>query len=325
MTEEEVAKIRPGGNQVADLECIHIRVLLIEDNRPDVVRVKRLLAQSKTPQFDLTVVERLAAAIPIVQGGYCDVVLLDLSLPDSLGLTSVQELVSAVPHAPIIVLTGLDEEPTAVKAIRHGAQDYLLKGGDDLGLLRRSIRYAIERKAFEARLAERAHFDPLTGLANRALFQERLKHALARAKRTDRRGALMFIDLDRFKAINDTLGHQVGDHVLQLAAEQLRRSVRQSETVARLGGDEFTILLDPVEDMTGTALAAKRILCALEAPLAVCGKEVSVTPSIGIAIFPDQATDPDSLLRYADAAMFRAKSLGRNNFQIYSTLCVLER
>ncbi|MCC7082550.1 MAG: GGDEF domain-containing protein, partial [Burkholderiales bacterium] len=129
--------------------------------------------------------------------------------------------------------------------------------------------------------------------------------------------ALMFIDLDGFKAVNDTLGHEIGDEVLRLAADRVRRCARDNETVARLGGDEFAVLLDPLLDETKPTAAAERILAVFREPLTVAGRAVQVTLSIGVAVFPDNASDSDALLRCADAAMFHAKSLGRNTCQVY--------
>lgn len=289
-----------------------LQVLLVESNVDDMALVRRLLAESKDPRFELTIVDSFSSALRLVRNTGFDVVLLGLY-----GLGSLDGFTLAAPRTPIIVL-GQEEGAAEIHILRHGAQDYLVKGRDGSAYLRRSIRHAIERKAYEVRLAEQANFDSLTGLANRALFQQRLQHSVARAKRTNGKLALMFIDLDGFKSVNDTLGHDAGDQVLRLVADQLRRSIRQSEAAARLGGDEFTVLLDPVEDAMTPAVVAKRILDSFQSPLSISGREVRVTPSIGIALYPDQADEADTLLRYADAAMFRAKSLGRNNFQMFT-------
>lgn len=294
-----------------------VRVLLVEDNRKDAVLLRRLLSNVRDACFELTVVQSLSAALAAAQGSGCDVVLLDLSLPDSSGSESVQQLALALPRTPIVVLTGLDREDMAVQALRRGAQDYLVKGGNDPLLIGRSIRYAIERKAFEGELAERAHFDSLTGLVNRALFHDRLEQAVTRASRAGRRVALMFIDLDGFKEVNDTLGHEIGDQVLKAVAKLLRGAARKNETVARLGGDEFTVVLEQTDDISDVAVVAKRILRAFEAPIATAGKEIRVTCSVGIAVFPDTASDAESLLRNADAAMFHAKKSGRNNVRFH--------
>ena len=300
------------------MEPESIHVLLIEDNATDAELVERLLASCAQPRFEVLRAASLAAALPIAQGERCDVVMLDLSLPDSLGLVSLRELALAVPQMPIVVWTGLDDEASAIEAMRHGAQDYLVKGRHDGALLGRSLRCAIQRKTFDAHLARLAYYDQLTGLVNRTLFNDRLSHALARAKRAGRRVALMFIDLDEFKTVNDTLGHDAGDNVLQKVAEQLRGSVRQNETVSRLGGDEFTILLEPVDGAAGATTVAERIIGRMQTPVSLSGEQIRITSSIGIALFPDDASDGSTLLRHADAAMFRAKCLGRNNFQFYT-------
>lgn len=288
----------------------------MEDNPGDARLVRIALSDRSDPRFEVTHAETLAAALPIALRGGCDAALLDLSLPDSAGFAGLRDLALAVPQTPILILSGLDDEATAVQAMRHGAQDYLVKGPSP-GLAR-VIRMAIERKAFESGLAERANFDQLTGLVNRTLFRDRLAHALARARRRGERVALLFIDLDGFKPINDTLGHAAGDEVLRLAAGRFRAAVRESETVARIGGDEFTILVETLPEPLAALSVAERMVAALHAPLRVLDRDVRVTASIGIAVFPDHAEEPEALLRHADTAMFWAKKAGRNNARIFS-------
>lgn len=295
-----------------------IRVLLVEDDANDAKIIARVLGRCAQPSCDWMRVGELSAAGALLQSGIVDVVLLDLSLPDCRGLAGLRELASKAPRVPIVVLTEREDQAVAIEAIRNGAQDYLVKGENDPLRLHRSLCYAIERKAFEARLAERAHFDQLTGLVNRALFEDRLEHAIARARRVQSRIALLFIDLDGFKAINDSLGHATGDEVLRFVAEKLRCCVRESESVARLGGDEFTILLDPIDDAAAAAVAAGRIISAMKVPLSIDGQRVEVTASIGVALFPDHCGDSETLLRHADSAMFRAKARGRNRFQMHA-------
>lgn len=294
-----------------------MRVLLVEDSPGDTELLRRSLAESSEQCFELTVARSFSAAMACARRGGSDVILLDLGLPDSRGVESVQDLALAVPRIPIVVLTGLDRESAALEALRHGAQDYLVKGESEPRQIVRSLRYAIERKAFEAVLAERAHFDSLTGLVNRSLFHDRLEHALARARRAEKRLALMFVDLDAFKTVNDTLGHEVGDQVLKAVAGVLCGVARECETVARLGGDEFTVVLEQIDARSDAEAVAKRMLAAFEAPLRIPGKQVRVTCSIGIAIFPDSATNCETLLRHADSAMFSAKARGRNGVQVF--------
>lgn len=176
---------------------------------------------------------------------------------------------------------------------------------------------AIERRGTEERLHYLAHYDPLTGLPNRALFRDRLNQALVRAERNKRLVALMFLDLDRFKAINDTLGHDIGDLLLKIVAERLRHCVREQDTVARLGGDEFTVIVEGVDGPEDAALVAQKILDVLAPPFKLAQHETFVSSSIGITISPMDSMDLDELLKNADAAMYRAKERGRNNYQFY--------
>jgi diguanylate cyclase (GGDEF)-like protein len=180
--------------------------------------------------------------------------------------------------------------------------------------LRRDIE---ERKQVERSIRHMAHHDSLTQLPNRALFRDRLTHAMAQADRYQQKLAIMFLDLDRFKAINDTLGHSVGDQLLRIAGERLRTCVRDCDTVARLGGDEFTVIVEDVADSQTAAVVAQKIIDTFAQPFNLHGHEVFVTTSIGITVYPDDGEQVDSLLRNADTAMYRAKGCGRNNYQFY--------
>ena len=175
-----------------------------------------------------------------------------------------------------------------------------------------------ERKQAEARLRHLAHHDPLTNLPNRLLLQQRLHRELARGQRGDRAFALHFLDLDRFKGVNDVLGHQLGDRLLQWVAKRLRETVRDSDSVARLGGDEFAILQTDVARPEDAAALARQVIDALVEPFNCNGQEVAVTASIGITLSPADATGVDELLRNADLAMYRAKSEGRNSYRFYA-------
>jgi len=163
-----------------------------------------------------------------------------------------------------------------------------------------------------------AHHDPLTDLPNRLLFQDRLLHAIGRAARESQQLAVMFVDLDRFKNVNDTLGHQVGDQLLKQVATALSARLREGDTLARLGGDEFVVLLEHVDGQYGATQVAQKMVALFEQPFTVSGHELFVTGSIGISLFPQDAQDANLLIRHADVAMYQAKSRGRNGYQFYS-------
>jgi len=175
------------------------------------------------------------------------------------------------------------------------------------------------QKQVQERLHRLAYHDVLTGLPNRQLFNDRLNQALKYANRKSSRLALFFVDLDRFKNVNDTLGHSVGDKVLQLAAERLNKCLRQTDTLSRLGGDEFTIIIQDISENFDTVLVAEKVVKAFQTPLVIEDQELFMTPSIGISMFPNDATTSEELIKFADTAMYRAKDLGGNGFQFFAS------
>jgi len=298
------------------MQTTTIKVLLVEDNPGDALLVRMLLEEVGASKLDLTEVGLLGEALERLVEEDFGVVLLDLSLPDSQGLDTVNQVRVVAPEAPIVVLSGLDDEEMALQALQSGAQDYLVKGQGDGDLIARSIRYAIERKKAEEKLAYLAQYDHLTGLANRALFQDRLEQALARAERSGYMVALMFLDLDRFKAVNDTLGHAAGDTLLETVARRIEGHVRESDTVARLGGDEFAIILEDLSDARDAFPVARKVLDIVSEPIVLDGHEIPMVASLGVAVRPP--SEGNRLLKDADAAMYRAKRRGGNNYQFYT-------
>jgi diguanylate cyclase (GGDEF)-like protein len=164
-----------------------------------------------------------------------------------------------------------------------------------------------------------AHHDSLTNLPNRLLFEDRLAHAIAQAKRQDRQLAVLFLDIDRFKNINDSLGHAMGDELLKEVAKRLQNILRDDDTAARLGGDEFTILVENLEDPSQAAVVASKIQEEFKTPFKIAGRELHVTASIGISIYPEDGKDVADLTKNADAAMYQAKEQGRNNYRYYTS------
>ena len=293
------------------------KILLVEDNDLDARLTQDILAEWSIERFAITHVTRLAEAFTHLARARFDAVLLDLSLPDAFGLSTVSQMQAAHPTVAIIVLSGLNDQRLALQTIQHGAQDYLVKGEQQPERLTRSIRYAIERKRAEERLTYLAQYDELTGLVNRSLFRDRLIQAMARSKRVQQPLGLMLLDLDHFKPVNDTMGHDVGDQLLKQVALRLQECVREVDTVARMGGDEFTIILEGLTCEEDITLVAQRITTSLAQPFHLGEHCASISASTGITVYPTDDHEIDELLKHADAAMYEAKQHGGNAFEFY--------
>ena len=429
---------------------IPIRILLIEDDPEDADLLQEILGESSNHSFMLEWVDRLQTGLERLSQGGIDMVLTDLSLPDSQGVETFTRIYAHAPTMPIVVLSGLDDETVAVKAVHEGAQDYLVKGEMNNNLLVRALRYAMERqrvqealreseeryalaargandglwdwdlitnemyysprwktmlgygeqneighspnewfdrvhpddlmllqrdleahlagltshfkfehrilhkdgayrwvlcrglavydsegkayrmagsqtdstrrKEAEERLRYEALHDSLTGLPNRSLFIERLEKAFARAKQ--RQGylfAVLFLDLDRFKIINDSQGHMIGDQLLMAVARRLQTCLRPNDTLARFGGDEFVILLDDLRDTDEVQRVADRVLGRLTLPFDLKGTETFTSVSIGITVHNANYERPEELLRDADTAMYQAKATGKARYELFDT------
>ena len=309
---------------VDNVEGRTLKVLLIDDDEDDFVMARDLLADIGGRKFTLDWAADYTQALDEAGRNAHDVCLVDYRLGEHTGLDLLTAARENGCRAPFILLTGQDSKEIDLDAMKAGAADFLVKGEITGALLARSIRYAIERKRVEdelaaalARLAQLAQYDYLTGLPNRALFRERLDRALARARRNDTAAALLFMDLDRFKTVNDTLGHNYGDQLLKETAQRLQGCLRKVDTVARWGGDEFTVILESLPQRSGASIVAQKLIDALAAPFQLDEHELFVTTSIGIAIYPSCGEDPETLTNHADAAMYRAKEQGRNTYQFY--------
>jgi diguanylate cyclase (GGDEF)-like protein len=255
------------------------------------------------------------ALVLLSQHSY-DVILTDWYLPDCPGHDPVARLRRVSAQTPIIVLTSLEDLEISEQALKAGAQDVLFKKELDGKQLLRAMRHSRERQSAQAQLQHGALHDELTSLAKRTLLSQRIANALARSRRSGNTFALIYIDLDHFKSINDTHGHDVGDAVLVAVSHRLKAAVREYDTVARLGGDEFAILLDTLEDAAEAEVVAQRVLQSLAPPVRVDCHDVGVTASMGISVFPEGGDAADTLLRSADLAMYSAKRAGRNTYSL---------
>jgi len=294
-----------------------IGVLLVEDDPGDAYLVRYMLDEEEKTGFEVSHAERLGKAVELLHERAFGVVLLDLSLPDSRGLETLYRVREAAPEVAVVVLSGVDDEEMALRALQNGAQDYLVKGQGDGDLMSRAIRYAIERKRAEERVAYMSQYDHLTGLANRVLFGDRLRRALVRADRDGTLVTLLLVDLDRFKAVNDSFGHALGDALLKEAAERISSCCEKSDTVARMGADEFAVIVEGLSDAQDAVPLAEAIVGAFAETFCVNGHELPVTASVGIAVRPP--SEGEDLLSHAIAAVNRTKQQGRDSYQFYTS------
>lgn len=298
---------------MSDVSRLH--VLHIEDDSIDALAFERILGHIYHYDFLLTQVPSLDQALDELAHTNFDIAFLDLSLPDAAGLESIRALQQNAPELPIVILSGSKDPEITLQAVECGAQDYLVKGEIDESLIVRTVRYALDRKRMELKLAYLSQYDPLTGLANRGLFYDRLRQAMLRAERRKQTIALLFVDLDYFKSINDEHGHHIGDLLLKEVAGRLQASVRKEDTVARMGGDEFTIVLEEIQDQATISVIADKLLQSLSNPYLLNGHTISITASIGIMPYSGQeGMTPEDLLKSSDTAMYKVKNSGRNQY-----------
>jgi diguanylate cyclase (GGDEF)-like protein len=293
--------------------------------------------------YEVTVVEDGVAALAAFHAHPADIVLLDVEMPGLTGYEVCKKIRLMDSDVPVVLITGHDDEASIDRAYETGATDFIVKPVN-WTLIRHRLRYilrafrdAAQRREAETKVRRLAYFDALTGLPNRQSFAEHLTRELSRKKgktTSVQRLAVLFLDLDSFKNINDSLGHGIGDLVLQWTSDRLRSGLHSSNTfsrpsyqtkedvqpipLARMGGDEFTILLPSIEETEDALVAAHRVRELIGRPFVVEGQALFVTASIGVAIYPDDASDADTLLMHAETAMYAAKDNGKNTCQYYS-------
>lgn len=300
-------------------------LLLIDDDEVDRTAVIRALRQSK---LAFNVIEANCAfdGLNLALERHFDGILLDYVLPDANGLEVLIKLNAMTQDQTVVVmLSRYEDEKLAQRCIELGAQDFLLKDEVNSRILTRAIRYAKQRASMalalrnsHQKLKELAEHDSLTKLVNRYGFELCLNRAIARAKRSNNYLAVILLDLDDFKAINDTLGHQTGDILLVKVASRLSEVLRDGDVIARLGGDEFVVLVTDDDYKYFPMIVANRLLKAFEEVFCLGDNDVLIGASIGVAFYNEAASDSSELMKCADIAMYRAKKMGRNQIQFYS-------
>jgi diguanylate cyclase (GGDEF)-like protein len=299
-----------------------MKILLVDDDSVDREIVKRAL---KSSSDKMTIVEVTTAGQGLValEQEQFDVVLLDYMMPQVDGIEMVIELrdKSDLGDTAIIMISMSDDEQLAIDCIQAGAQDFIAKTDISPSKLKRAIiqaqkRFELEKKLFDSycQVKELAEKDSLTGLYNRYHFDKALKIYLANNMRFEKSVALLLMDLDHFKNINDSYGHDAGDELLKKVVTRVNSGLRGNELFARLGGDEFAIVLSGISEANEASMVARRIIEILEEPIYVKGNKVQCGVSIGIAMYPQNGATSESLVKYADIAMYRAKHQGRNRY-----------
>lgn len=303
-----------------------LRLLIVEDDLRSAHSLRQLLEASDNPQFTIRHVTTAEQAFDALRAGGIDVVILDLGLPDATDLQALDRIEGSVHEIPVIVLTGRGDETLAAGALSHGAEDYLLKGAINYDSLLRSIRYAVERHRGVRDLARMKKeletvnrdlerltlIDPLTELLNRRGLQQALSREVQHLRRDISATAVLVIDLDDFKHINESLGHAVGDVVLKEVGRRLRASIRAVDYVGRLGGDEFMLILPETDPPEVTRVAERIRLAIATAMIQHSTGTVTPTASIATLLLTEETPAVDQLLSQAHLLLVRAKAEGKN-------------
>ena len=300
-------------------EVKSLTILVVEDNPGDYDLINEYLGDVNWVSYDLIPCASLQQAKEKLLVNTLDAVLLDLSLPDSTGIGTVSNMRSLSDRLPIIVLTGIDNDEVGEQSIQQGAQEYLAKNELNGRLLSRVIKYAIKRKQMDLKLEKLAITDPLTELYNRRYFFERGWNEYVRARRYEHDLAVVMMDIDYFKKVNDFYGHICGDKVLVSVAALLKKTVRGIDLVSRFGGEEFIVLI-PETELKGVQLLAERMRLEIaDTPIEHNGKSFHISISIGIAMIDNNNGDFEGMINQADIALYKAKDKGRNRVELYDS------
>lgn len=316
----------PADRQITSQPLKNAKVMIVDDEPIMMDVVQAFLEDAGYTHFLTT--DDSARALDLMQKERPDVLLLDLIMPGKSGFELLGDIRNdpALRFMPVIVLTAASDSDTKLQALEFGATDFLAKPVDPSELILR-LRNALAFKAYQDQLA---YNDALTGLPNRQLFLERLAWTLRLARRHNKQCALLQVGLDRFKQINDTLGHEMGDEVLKAVSRRLTAALRESDTLgklddgedaislSRLAGDEFMVLISEIRHAEDASIIARRLLDTMQAPLLLNGRELFITISVGIVLFPQDAQEGTDLLTNVDLAMTQAKLRGRNTYAFHS-------
>ncbi|MHB1592280.1 MAG: GGDEF domain-containing response regulator [Sulfuricella sp.] len=305
---------------ISSSDILHGKVLIVDDQEANVLLLEGMLRGAGYVSITSTMDPGEVCELHL-KNRY-DLILLDLQMPGMDGFQVMEGLKEIEPdgYLPILVITAHPDHK--LRALTSGAKDFISKPFDLLEVKTR-IHNMLEVRLLYAKLEDSnkaleslALHDTLTGLPNRRLLMDRLSLAIAHAHRNKRTMAVMYLDLDGFKQINDTLGHDAGDTLLSMVADHLVAAVRQEDTVARMGGDEFVIVLWELNHADDVAKLASKVIQAVSQPYRIQGRSVSMTASAGISIYPTHGEEVETLMKSADLALYEAKRTGKNDYRI---------
>ncbi len=305
---------------VTTTDILNARILIVDDQKMNIQLLEELLREAGYRCIDATTDPHTVGALH--RASNYDLILLDLQMPGMDGFQVMEGLKKTETggYVPILVITAQPDQK--LRALAAGAKDFIVKPFD-LVEVKMRIHNMLEVRLLYKQLSQQNHalesmalHDPLTGLPNRRLLMDRLSLAIAHARRSQCTMAVMYLDLDGFKQINDTLGHDAGDELLCLVAARLVSTVRQVDTVARLGGDEFMIALPELSHVDDAAELGSKVIQAVSQPYHIQGHDVRLTTSVGVSIYPTHGEDVETLMKSADLALYEAKHSGKNDYRI---------
>ena len=305
---------------ISTADILAASILIVDDKQANVLLLEQMLQEAGYSRLSSTMDPHSVCALH--RDHHYDLILLDLQMPGMDGFQVMENLKECEidGYVPVLVITA--QPGHKLRALTSGAKDFIAKPFDLIEVKTRihnmlEVRLLYKQlEDYSRALESLALHDPLTGLPNRRLLMDRLSLAIAHAHRNQSAMAVMYLDLDGFKLINDTLGHDAGDTLLQMVADRLVAAVRQEDTVSRLGGDEFVIGLSELSHADDAVNMASKVIQALAQPYNIQGRNVSMTASVGIGIYPTHGVEVETLMKSADTALYEAKRTGKNTYCI---------